>query len=125
MKLYWAAKYGDGPIVTQFHNGVEQSSDKLSRDGLRQFLLIDRSGKIVCSQDLCPGRSFFYRRRTAMGVGSGVLKVIHIIGWKFEDIVNVLFVDEVNLNIESGGFLSKSKFRYPIVFNDSDLTIVT
>ena len=125
MKLYWAAKYGDGPIVTQFHNGVEQSSDKLSRDGLRQFLLIDRSGKIVCSQDLYPGRSFFYRRRTAMGVGSGVLKVIHIIGWKLEDIVNVLFVDESNLNIESGDFLSKSKFRYPIIFNNSDLIIIT
>ena len=125
MRLYWVAKYSDGSIITQFHDGVEQSASKLSREGLKQFLLVNKSGKVVCSQDLCPGRCFFYRRRTAMGVGVGVLKVMHIIGWKLDDIVSVLFVDESDLSVESSSFSSKAKFKYPIKFSSSDLIVIS
>jgi len=131
-KLCWVAQYADGSIITQFDSGEEQTVDKLSRENLRRFSMVDSTSKILCSQDLVPGQMFFYRKRTAMRPGQDIVEIIHIFGWRRatdgnQDSISVLFVYESDLHIEAGGFHHPSRavhpkeWRHPIVWHESDL----
>jgi hypothetical protein len=136
-KLAWAAQYADGSVITQFHEGEEQTVDKLPRENLRKFSVITSDGKVLASLDLKPGQMFFYRKRTAMRPGANVVETIHLFGWRLDmghgvkDIVSALFVYESDLHIECGGFhhplrqARPQEWRHPIKWHDADLVKVT
>jgi len=136
-KLIWAARYIDGTIVTQFKDGIENSIEKLNRDGLRGFSLITKEGKILFHQELEPGKSFFYRRRTAIETGAKyIVKIIHLVGWTIyngnEQIaMNVCFIYEDDFHIVCGSFKNTNmiekidQFRHAIQPVESDSIIIT
>lgn len=77
----WKAMYEDGTEVNQFQSdGVELSSDSISRDHVKSMTLF-KGGVPVATLDIEPGQKLVYRRRTTMTVG-GPRDVCHILGWR-------------------------------------------
>jgi hypothetical protein len=131
----WRAEYEDGRITHQAGElGTQLSTDHLSREGLRRFILVDnKSGKDIIGHDFELGDMFFYRRRTAMRPGEDVVEVIHILGKtrSKEGPNEIFFVFETDKRIEDGDFNDpqapgiKNPWRYPLSWHDADLTPIT
>lgn len=118
-RVVWVAIYSDGTQTAEYDekgNGV--SSEAIDRQKLREFKLIDKKGRTVVSQEIVPGRCFFYRRRTAMQTGRDVVEVMHMFGWRYSIASNVTedgkivqeFLDhlvvlfESDMHVEVGSF---------------------
>lgn len=131
----WRAEYEDGRVTHQAGElGSELSTDHLSREGLRRFVLVEKqSGGEIAAHDLEIGDMVFYRRRTAMRPGEDVVEVIHILGkTRSKDGPNeVFFVFETDKRVEEGDFNdpqapgNKNPWRYPLNWHDADLTPIS
>lgn len=136
-KLIWAARYADGTIIPQFKDEVENSVEKLSRDGLRGFSLVTKEGDVLFHQELEPGKSFFYRRRTAIETGAKhTIKIVHLVGWAIyrngeQVAMSVCFIYEEDFHVVCGWFKDTStiekidQFRHAIQPVESDALIIT
>ena len=82
-KVIWMARYSNGQILTEYDkNGEYVNSENIGHADLREFSLIDRKGRVVISQEITPGRYFFYRKRTALQTGRDVVEAMHLFGWR-------------------------------------------
>ena len=136
-KLIWAARYANGTIVTQFKDDTENSVEKLSRDGLRGFSLVTKDGNVLFHQELEPGKSFFYRRRTAIEIGAKhTVKIVHLVGWAIhrdgeQVAMSVCFIYEEDFHVVCGWFKDAKtiekidQFRHEIEPVESDALIIT
>lgn len=134
-KLIWVAKYRDGIEFSQYSDNIEQSSELIDHKKLWILKLLDKSGKVIISQEYRKGQMPFYRRRTAIRPGDNVIETIHILGWriKFDNIIftHAAFVYESDMHIEMGEFRGDNEvmtraeeWQYPITFRNVDEIVV-
>lgn len=131
-KVIWIATYKDGKVIAEYdEKGNSVTSEKIDKEKLRNFCLVDQRGRTVVSQAIQPGQCFFYRRRTALRTGEDVIEVIHIFGWRIKTkddwITHAVFLFESDMHVEIGGFntfdpdLSEAKqWKYPPKWRDID-----
>jgi len=144
-RVFWAATYSDGNILTEYDDGESISSEMIDHKRLREFSLIDHKNRVVVSQEIIPGQCFFYRRRTALQTGKDVVDVLHMFGWRYPIGTNVLedgtvekeYMDnlvvlfESDMHVEVGCFDSapvdpsanlsgRKSWKYPINWRDID-----
>lgn len=82
-KVVWLARYSNGNILTEYdQDGKYVNSEQINHAQLKEFCLIDRKGRVVISQEMVPGRYFFYRKRTALQTGRDVVEAMHMFGWR-------------------------------------------
>jgi hypothetical protein len=85
-KYKWQAVYSDGETLSQYNDkGLEEnSSEKIDRDKIVNFLLFDNSNTLIFVLHLdTPKKRFIYRRRYSMNVGSeSPHLVVHLVGWQ-------------------------------------------
>lgn len=82
-KVVWMARYSNGSIMTEYDkDGEYVNSENINHADLREFVLLDNKGRVVISQELTPGRYFFYRKRTALQTGKNVVEAMHLFGWR-------------------------------------------
>jgi len=131
----WRAEYADGAVRHQRGElGKELSTDHLSREGLRRFVLTDtKLGTDIVAHNFEPGDMLFYRRRTAMRPGEDVVEVLHILGKtrSKEGPNEIYFLYESDKRIEEGDFNDPAdpanhvKWRYPLNWHEADLVPVS
>lgn len=82
-KVVWSARYSNGSIDTEYDkDGEYVNSERINHADLREFALLDNKGRVVISQELTPGKYFFYRKRTALQTGKNVVEAMHLFGWR-------------------------------------------
>jgi hypothetical protein len=125
MRLIWAVRYRDATTFNQFQDGRERSTEEIDRSKLHTFSLLDQRGRTVIQQEVLPGQCFFYRRRTAMRAGHGVLDVVHIFGWRLaadKSVRHVCFLYESDFHVELGDFClpgqrgREEAWKHPVEF---------
>ena len=105
-RLTWVAIYNTGEVIIQRDDTGVKSSEVIDRSKLYIFHLVDKDNKPLYSLRLKEGQRFFYRSRTAMRAGVGVLDRIHIVGWR--DAAEgkcVCFISESDMHVEVGDFI--------------------
>lgn len=104
-RLTWVAIYNTGQVIIQRDEAGDKSSEILDHSKLYIFHLVDKD-KPLYTLRLKEGQKFFYRSRTAMRAGVGVLDRIHIVGWR-DDNQNkcVCFISESDMHVEVGDFV--------------------
>tara|TARA_R110000751_G_scaffold86486_9_gene172162 strand:- start:2011 stop:2484 length:474 start_codon:yes stop_codon:yes gene_type:complete len=105
-KLRWVVVYQNGDIIDQSSGKELLKTDVLDHQKIYIFHLLN-GNKPIFTLRLCPGQKFFYRARTAMKAGIGVLDRIHIVGWRKGDDKLVCFISESDLQVEIGDFVHK------------------
>lgn len=105
-KLTWVAIYQNGEIIIQKENGMK-SSEALDHSKMYIFHLVNQNEQPIFTIRLKPGQRFFYRIRTAMRAGVGVLDRIHVVGWRSDNEKCICFVSENDMHIEVGDFIYK------------------
>lgn len=107
-KLSWVAIYQDGEITVQKDENGMKSSEVLDHSKMYIFHLVTEEEQPIFTLRLRPGQRFFYRSRTAMRAGIGVLDRIHILGWRSDnDEKCVCFISETDMHVEVGDFIYK------------------
>jgi hypothetical protein len=106
-KLHWVVVYQNGEIVDQASGKELLKTDVLDHQKIYLFHLMNNDNKPIFTLRLRPGHKFFYRARTAMKAGIGVLDRIHIVGWRKDDQKQVCFISESDMQIEVGDFVYK------------------
>lgn len=103
MAFTWIAKYRDNKYKTQNEN---LPFERIPRHNLWQISILAPTNKKIVTFEMKPGFITFYRRRALMSPGSGVLEVVHIIGYKpkTSDANVVAFVYESDWHVEIGDF---------------------
>lgn len=104
-RLTWVAIYNTGEVIIQRDDDGYKSSEILDHTKLYIFHLITNDNKPLFTIRLKPGDKFFYRSRTAMRAGVGVIDRIHIVGWRNDNSKNVSFVSESDMHVENGDFI--------------------
>ena len=116
-KLHWVVVYQNGDIIDQSSGEDELlKTDVLDHHKIYIFHLLNSQNKPIFTIRMCPGQKFFYRARTAMKAGLGVLDRIHIVGWRKGDERQVCFISESDMQVEIGDFVHKEdpyKFYRP------------
>lgn len=107
-KLTWVAIYQNGEVIIQREENGMKSSEVLDHSKIYIFHLVTDDDRPIFTLRLRPGQKFFYRARTAMRAGIGVLDRIHILGWRKEDEKAICFVSETDMHIEVGDFIYKN-----------------
>jgi hypothetical protein len=106
-KLNWVVIYQNGEIIQQ-KSGEDQllKTDVLDHQQIYIFHLLNGDNPVFTLR-LRPGQKFFYRARTAMKSGVGVLDRIHIVGWRKGEEKQVCFITESDMQVEVGDFVYK------------------
>lgn len=105
-RLTWVAIYNTGEVIIQRDDTGFKSSEVLDHSKLYIFHLVDNNDRPLYTLRLKQGQKFFYRSRTAMRAGVGVLDRIHIVGWRDDsDHKSVSFVSESDMHVEVGDFV--------------------
>lgn len=106
-KLNWVVIYQSGEIITQrSDNDQLLKTDILDHHQIYIFHLLNGDSPVFTLR-LRPGQKFFYRARTAMKAGVGVLDRIHIVGWRKGEDRQVCFITESDMQVEIGDFVYK------------------
>ena len=123
-KLNWYAKMSDDSTT----NKEEINFKDLDKSKLRSLIIADTNNNIIVTQYYSIGQIPFYRTRTIMKEGVGVIDRIHILGWlssKDFDIRHVVYVYESDNRIEIGDFnMTNHPFSAYITFSNQDLVSV-
>lgn len=113
-RVVWVAVYSDGSSFYEYEaDGKNNSSEDIDRERLREFKLIDSKARTVISQEIIPGRCFFYRRRTALQTGRDVVEVMHMFGWRYP----------VASNVAEDGTIEKEYIDSLTVLYESDMHV--
>ena len=105
--MIWRAIYRDGTEFHQYENGQEQTYEKIDKDRLKFFDLIN-NGTTVLRLHLFDGRKLIYRRRTILSQQTGERRVLYLVGWQKnlngENVQSIAYVNEDGSILISGAW---------------------
>jgi hypothetical protein len=93
----WRATYKDGTVFDKSKDDA-LSVDRLDRKQLKQFELVNQTGKSLMTLHLDPGQRLIYRMRGDLDRGTGKDLVCHLLGWQQtvggQNVQSILYVFE-------------------------------
>jgi hypothetical protein len=124
-KFFWTAGYADGTQLYQFENGVEHSSEQISRAGLRSFSIRGAFGQDLLTLVLLPDDLFSYRCRTMLKSNGGEPERVHIVCYIRERTRSVMFIKELDNSIEIADFSDDLQYKHQFHPVPADLIPIT